>query len=251
MENIIEIEIVNWEKYNPRSDRGGFSWFRMDNQFFLHMRQRKGYSSDATTLMAFLLAEASSNNGRPFKLRLGFAGEMIGRTTPKIRNAVEELLKQGDIIFKRLEAAPTLTDGRTDETNVTDETNEQSAITLKFDFEVLYQRYPRKLGKQKGLDRCRAQIKTEDDYRLLDQAIARYKSYVRAQGTEEKYVKHFSTFMTDWRDWLDPGAGKSALHGPTQPVVAPVPFASAEPKTELSQAEIRSIIDRELGKKGA
>lgn len=119
------IKVVNWDKYNPRSDRGGFSWFRLDNQFFLHMRQRKGLSADATVLMSFLLAEASSQNGAEFKLRPKFASEIIGRKINEIENALRELETSGEITIKRLEAASTLTDGRTDETDGRDETGQE------------------------------------------------------------------------------------------------------------------------------
>lgn len=125
----VRIEIVSWAHYNPRSDRGGFSWFRMDNQFYLHMRQRKGLSASATVLMGFLLAEASSNNGEAFELRVAFAAEMLGRKVSEITAAIEELVSAGEIrvvseapetvsqpdpTIKPLQAAFTLTDGRTD-----------------------------------------------------------------------------------------------------------------------------------------
>lgn len=116
------VEITNWASYNPRADRGGFAWFRMDNQFYLHMRQRKGASADATVLLAFLLAECSVANGKPFKFRPEYAAELLGRTEKRIREALEELESMGDCVLKPLEAATSLTDGRTDETDRTDET---------------------------------------------------------------------------------------------------------------------------------
>lgn len=73
----------------------------------------------------------------------------------------------------------------------------------KFDFETLYQKYPRKIGKSKGLDICRKQIKTLGEYEELSQAIDRYKSYIAEHGTDPKYIKYFSTFMNHWRDWID------------------------------------------------
>lgn len=120
----LQVEIIGWEKYNPRSDRGGFSWFRMDNSFFLHMRQRKGVSGSATVLMCFLLAECSIADGKIFKLRPAFAAEMIGLTVPEVLSGLSELAKTGEIFFKPLEAASSQTDGRTDETDETRRTDE-------------------------------------------------------------------------------------------------------------------------------
>lgn len=211
VDKIIEIEVVNWEKYNPRSDRGGFSWFRMDNQFFLHMRQRKGYSADATVLMAFLLAESSANNGKSFKLRIGFAAEMLGRADAKIEIAVEDLLKQGDVRFKPLEAAPSLTertDGRTEQ-NETD--NGQPAVVVEFDFELAFQVYPRRIKVSEGIRRAKKVILSPEEFDQFRIAIQRYRNYCEAQGTAEKYIMHPTTFVEKrdekpyiqpWREWV-------------------------------------------------
>lgn len=120
----VEVEVIGWEKYNPRSDRGGFSWFRLENGFFLHMRQRKGLSGQATVTMCFLLAECSTNGGKKFKLRPEFAAQMLGLTASEVISSLSELSKTGEIFFKPLEAASTLTDGRTDETDETRRTDE-------------------------------------------------------------------------------------------------------------------------------
>lgn len=81
----------------------------------------------------------------------------------------------------------------------------------KEDFDLLYQEYPRKVGKALGIRRCFAEIKTVEKYDLLRTAISRYSGYCLAQKTEPKYIQHFSTFMTSWTDWLDPGAGTSTV----------------------------------------
>jgi hypothetical protein len=80
---------------------------------------------------------------------------------------------------------------------------------VRFDFESLYKKYPRKEGKADGLKRCKAQIKTPEAFAELSQAIDKYKSHVHSKGLEEKYIKHFSTFMNSWRDWLDPETGSA------------------------------------------
>lgn len=76
-----------------------------------------------------------------------------------------------------------------------------------FDFESLYNKYPRKEGKQKGLLTCRVQIKTEADFSLLSKAIDSYITHCAKNATDPKYIKMFSTFMNSWRDWLDPQTG--------------------------------------------
>lgn len=77
------------------------------------------------------------------------------------------------------------------------------------DLEEFYSHYPRKQGKTPGMRTARAQIKTHDDLERLRQALVHYKLYLKAQGVAKEYVMHFSTFMTQWKDWLDENHGAS------------------------------------------
>ena len=69
------------------------------------------------------------------------------------------------------------------------------------DFESIYKKYPRKMGKQRGMEKCRSQIKTMEDLQKLERAVDNYGRYVK--GTDDQFIKHFSTFMGCWRDWVD------------------------------------------------
>lgn len=79
------------------------------------------------------------------------------------------------------------------------------------DFDSVYQEYPRKEGKSKGIDKCQAQVKNEADFQALRSAISRYKAHCEGKGIEPQYIKHFSSFMASWRDWLDPATGTSTI----------------------------------------
>jgi hypothetical protein len=70
----------------------------------------------------------------------------------------------------------------------------------KPDFEGLYQGYPRKKGKDKGMQVCRKQIRTPVDFEDLRRAIANYAAEVR--GKDPQYTKYFSSFMECWRDYV-------------------------------------------------
>lgn len=78
-----------------------------------------------------------------------------------------------------------------------------------FDFEIVYQRYPKKVGKQRGLSIAKKQIRSLADFESLQLAIENYKKYLEEQKTEPQFIKHFSTFMGSWRDWLSPEAGRA------------------------------------------
>ena len=71
-----------------------------------------------------------------------------------------------------------------------------------FDFEALYKNYPRKEGKSAGLRKCKSKIKTQSDYENLSQAIDNYSETCRVNDTGRRFIKLFSSFMTDWEDWL-------------------------------------------------
>lgn len=76
--------------------------------------------------------------------------------------------------------------------------------------EAIYAAYPRKMGKGAGMRKAVVQIKTIEDVELLRLAIANYRAYLQREGTEPKYMLYWSTFLTNWRDWLDPETGTVA-----------------------------------------
>lgn len=78
-----------------------------------------------------------------------------------------------------------------------------------FDFESLYKQYPRKMGKDTGIKKCKTQIKTEIDYNNLKKAIDKFNRYHSSKGTDEQFIPYFGTFMNSWRSWLDDETGQS------------------------------------------
>lgn len=69
-----------------------------------------------------------------------------------------------------------------------------------FDFELVYQRYPKKTGKKPGLAKCRKLIKTQEDYDALKSAVGIMAKAWR--GHDTTYCPHFSTFVSQER-WKD------------------------------------------------
>lgn len=75
--------------------------------------------------------------------------------------------------------------------------------------EALYKKYPRKSGKTDGIAKARKDIRSEQDLFNLEAAIDKYTQVLTRDKTDPKFIRHFSTFMTSWRDWLDEDAGTS------------------------------------------
>lgn len=217
------VEVINWEKYNPRGDSKRPSWFRLENNLAIGPAFF-GLDCEQKWLWIVILSLVSQKNGEAITWNTGFIQATTG-IKPKKQEETLDVFEQfvrlrvsRDVTLRDSPATNERTNEHNERTNIT---NEQRSSAFKFDFEILYEKYPRKLGKQKGIDKCKAQIKCEQDYLELSTAIDRYLNYLRAQGTEAKYIKHFDTFMTTWRDWLDPGAGAVPICDPKGTYVDP------------------------------
>jgi hypothetical protein len=67
--------------------------------------------------------------------------------------------------------------------------------------EKIYALYPKKEGKTRAFKTLRSL--PLEDFALLEQAVRNYAAKVAAEKTEPKFVKQFSTFANEWRDWVD------------------------------------------------
>jgi hypothetical protein len=77
----------------------------------------------------------------------------------------------------------------------------------EFDFDLVYENYPRKMGKKKGIEKLRRSVKTQEEHTLLLTAVENYKNYVQAQRIEPQFMKHFDTFTNCWQDFINPVDG--------------------------------------------
>jgi hypothetical protein len=76
----------------------------------------------------------------------------------------------------------------------------------RFDFEALYRTYPRKEGKRDGMRICERDIRTPADFEALTKAVANYASIAKPG-----FVKHWSSFMANWRDYVEPIEVEAAM----------------------------------------
>lgn len=77
--------------------------------------------------------------------------------------------------------------------------------------EEIYFKYPRKLGKSAGMSYLRTHCKTEEDFKKLSMAVDNYVLFLKRENTEPQYIKYFSTWAREWKDWLDDGHGSVTL----------------------------------------
>jgi hypothetical protein len=139
---------------------------------------------------------------------------------------------------------------------------------LDAELSKIYQLYPKKVGKTEGFVRLKKQFSSVEELQPFRQAVERYADHCRTKALDGKYIKHFSSFITGWQDWLDADAGKTpdphqpttedeeiiadfvikifeAVHAtPTFEAIGLVPLIAARCKGDLDRA--RSLL-REIG----
>lgn len=72
-----------------------------------------------------------------------------------------------------------------------------------FNFDELYAKYPRKIGKTEAYKRLEIIVDSEEVFNEVSRAIDNYSKYCIRSNTKPEYIKHFPTFLSSWSDWLD------------------------------------------------
>jgi len=71
------------------------------------------------------------------------------------------------------------------------------------DLDQIYAQYPRKEGKKKGITKLKSIIKSQEIYDRVMTAVQFYAAKCEAEGTDKKYIKQFSSFVSVWEDYFD------------------------------------------------
>lgn len=201
------IHLVNFDKHQIRKDVYAMNWIKLNSM--MPMDDKLILCSVSTRwvficLLCFCARQGSSEVRVNIKLMSSWC-----QVTPKcVRIAINKLKEYQMLnIEKRDVDVPKIREDK-----IREEYNAQcpplvghrATVISSFDFESLYHLFPRKAGKARGIDRCKKHIKSQKKFDQLETSIKNYASYVERNSIEQKYVKHFSTFMSDWTDWLDP-----------------------------------------------
>lgn len=255
------VKILSWKKYQNREVKTRSIWFRLQNDF-IDSPNFSEFTSDERVVWLHALCCASKLNTDSLQVPDQCSHRVLNRCTgidEKTFHRTFEKLKKLRIVEIRTTrgryaddtreiANDTLQDktGHDGDETRQDKTNTLAHSRSEFDFESLYQKYPLKKGRSEGLERCRAQIKTQADFDGLSIAIDRYRRDLLARGTEPKFIQHFSTFMGSkgkqpWKDWLDPAAGKVTLNAPA-PISKIASEPPASPEERVDPAKIREIV---------
>lgn len=80
---------------------------------------------------------------------------------------------------------------------------------FKPNLDAIYKIYPRKEGKAAGIKKLAAEIKTPELEAQCLRAAEKFAEKHRQLGTETKFIPHFKTWVSSWRDVLDEDYGNA------------------------------------------
>lgn len=106
MSNVISVKIPNWSKFNPRSDRANYTWFRLENNFFSD-QELFGLGAIDKLVLLFVLCEASKKNKDSLKLNLDYVSANLRLPVEAIHASLLALKEIEAIKFESLELLPT------------------------------------------------------------------------------------------------------------------------------------------------
>ena len=209
---VVMITIVDWNKFNPRTDSKNHTWFRFENSFFV---KTFSWSQDEQRLFTYLCCVCSQEKKNPFKFDIELSCALLKRKSGQLNQQLKLLESRGVVTLSYFK----LPEVSISESVPTYDTNVRTNDTYmpNFDFEALYKKYPRKLGKKAGIDKCGDVITTKEQYEKLSLAIDSFVKHHTKKQTKEEFIPYFSTFMSDWEMWLEPDTGSVKLPKPLPP----------------------------------
>lgn len=198
MENIT-LTINKWSDYQPRKDLITLTWFRVDTGLF-NGQTYFLLKNEGIILFLFLLSEAAKDNKADISLSLDYIADKIKLKNDVILSSLKKLESLQLVhtsVQNRTESSPTI------QTNNTNKQTIHNKTDMSFDFESAYILYRQKKGKSAGMKKIQKEIKVQQDFDNFVKAIQNYNKDLDLNKTDQKYIKHFSTFCGEWRDWVD------------------------------------------------
>lgn len=216
------MQILNWKEFNPRGDVKNSRWFRLDHDM-LEADQFYGFSHGEIVAWFYILCRASKENSGTVLIDFDRAARVRKLKKGEIQSALKKLQ---ELQIVHVDVTPTLRarDGDVTGAGPTERngTERDGTEPLDFDFEAIYKKYPRKMGKTAGMKTCRREITNPEEYAKLKLSVERCAKHHADQGTEKQYIPYFSTFMSGWEDSLDADYGTSVTT-PSGPLVTKRP----------------------------
>jgi len=223
----IEVEILNWDKYNPRRDYKKPWWFALSNGITSDQMFSEFSDAEFRAWIHILCTASVQNTNKP-KLFLKHADRSCGIKPKVIRSTIAKLE-----ILKVIQAPAVICTESVRNPFGTEQNrtihNKQNNNAHAEAFALFWSGYPNKKGKSDAEKKYRAAIKLGAKPEDILSARDRYREQLAKEGTEAKFILHGSTFMGRWRDFLDPD------YGTAESFSAPLTDAEAKERALFEQ----------------
>jgi hypothetical protein len=74
--------------------------------------------------------------------------------------------------------------------------------TTKYDFSLIYAKYPKKLGRKAAERHFNTSVKCDEDWEKICLALANFLDSKMAKG-DLQFIPHASTWFNNWQDWVE------------------------------------------------
>jgi hypothetical protein len=76
-----------------------------------------------------------------------------------------------------------------------------------FDFEKVYNLYPRKKGKSAGLRWLKRHVRSSSRFDLVMEAVQNFANECNNRGTDENFIPYFSSWCPQFEDYINETGG--------------------------------------------
>lgn len=101
-------------------------------------------------------------------------------------------------------------------------------------FDVIWSRYPRRLGRKEAERHFKASVKTTQDWLDIQKALENYITQIRHEKIQDEFIKHGSTWFNNWRDYVSYSGAELPKSRPSKPR-EPDPVISDEDRLEAAK----------------
>jgi len=156
-----------------------------------------GLKNDTKILFLAILTESLRSNGAASSMCLEYARGLLSTSLGVIKDSLKEL-ERNNIISLQTKVRNQLREENRIEENRSKEIV-PTKVKTTFDFNSIYQEYPKKEGKKRGIEILNKTILNEVDFTRFSNAL---RNYVKLKSdTDYSYLKMFSSFVGCWEDY--------------------------------------------------
>lgn len=208
---VVEIEILNWKKFNGKETLKTPNWFKVHIGIGAS-KSLFGLPFSTKWIWICVLAEAKREKCPKIRLNLKWASNYWAIEKKLILEAMESFKEIG-LLRVNSESPPSALRSNSssererererDNTVVFPETTPSEKNS--FDLEEIYKKYPKRpeglgMGKAPGMRKFQKIVKSQTDFERVRRSVENYSLWVE-KFKKQKFVMMWSTFAGQWEDW--------------------------------------------------